>query len=223
MPKKPVRQVNPRIERLKELFALEEKRVPLFASLKAIDKQMAAISNELYGPAARRAAAKAQAKLRPQGRVGRGELRLQILELLQAAGKTGVTIKDLSVRLGVPTTNLHSWVSINSKKLPIKRVGLARYALTGPVDALIAETQAARVRVASKAKRGRKGGKAARGALKAQILDALKQAGAKGLTVKDLAETLNVSYRNVYIWFATTGKKMGGIKKIGPAHFKLTK
>ena len=220
---KQTKPASSRIERLREIIALEEKRALLQKDVQAVNEQIAAIQDELYGPAARRAAAreerKALARLRPKGRKGRGELRLEILEILQAAGKAGATVKELAARIGLKTTNVHSWISINSKKIPIlKRIGLARYALTGPADSLIKEAQAARARPARKS-----GKRAARGAFKAQILDALKKAGAKGISVKELSETLNTPYRNVYTWFATTGKKVAGISKTGPAQYKLAK
>ena len=37
----------------------------------------------------------------------------------------------------------------------------------------------------------------------------------------DLAERLGAKYKNVYIWFATTGKKYPNIKRIAPATYQL--
>ena len=75
-------------------------------------------------------------------------------------------------------------------------------------------------KVASKAAKTGKT-RAVRGQLKEQILNELKSAGATGITIKDLAAKLNANYKNVYIWFVTTGKRIAGIKKVGPAQYKL--
>lgn len=59
-----------------------------------------------------------------------------------------------------------------------------------------------------------------RGALKKQILAALKESGAKGVSVKDLSSKLGVKNQNIHVWFATTGKK-AGVKKIRPGVYRL--
>lgn len=60
----------------------------------------------------------------------------------------------------------------------------------------------------------------ARGQLMARILDALKAAGPKGVTIKDLSAKFKMPYRNVQVWFATTGKRNPSIKKIAPATYR---
>ncbi len=61
----------------------------------------------------------------------------------------------------------------------------------------------------------------ARGALTAQILHELKTAGPSGISVSQIAERTGRKYANIYIWFATTGKKNPNVQKAGPALFKL--
>lgn len=61
-----------------------------------------------------------------------------------------------------------------------------------------------------------------RGDMKGKILKALKDAGAKGVSVKDISTALKVKPANVHSWFQTTGKKMPGIKKIGKALYTIT-
>jgi hypothetical protein len=68
-------------------------------------------------------------------------------------------------------------------------------------------------------KKARKGTK--RGELTAAILDGLKTAGTVGITVADLAKKLGANYKNIYIWFATTGKKHP-VKKLAPATYSLS-
>jgi hypothetical protein len=55
--------------------------------------------------------------------------------------------------------------------------------------------------------------------LKAAILKALSAAGSSGITVKELSNKLKVKPGNIFSWFYTTGKKIGGIKKIGEAKY----
>ena len=60
-----------------------------------------------------------------------------------------------------------------------------------------------------------------RGKLKERLLKALDAAGKEGLTVKDLAATLRAKPTSVSVWFYTTGKKIKGLKKVGPAKYGL--
>ena len=69
------------------------------------------------------------------------------------------------------------------------------------------------------ATRGRKSGRGGRTANK--IVNALKNAGAKGMTVKQLSEALKIKTQNLYVWFNSTGRKTPGIKKIAPATYAL--
>ena len=68
-------------------------------------------------------------------------------------------------------------------------------------------------------RRLRKGSK--RGQVTANILGALKAAGSKGITVADLASKLGANYKNIYVWFATTGKKHP-VTKLAPATYRLS-
>ncbi|XHR27068.1 MAG: hypothetical protein ACFUZC_14065 [Chthoniobacteraceae bacterium] len=230
---------NTRIARLKEVIALEEKRAALQSHIATINQRLSTIQNELYGAAARRAAAKEERKvsqkLPKRGRKGRGELAGDILEVLQTAGRAGASVKELAERIGVKTANIHSWFSANVKKITaLKKVGEARYALLGNVETAskVATKAKGKQKTAAKAAKPSKPtkpakavktrkGKVARGALKDQILKELTQAGADGISIKDLAEKLNANYKNLYVWFVTTGKRISGIKKVGPAQYKL--
>jgi len=237
-------QPNIRIARLKEMIALEEKRSTLVSQITTVDERLVTIQNELYGAGNSRGASakalgipyqKALVKLQTKGlRKGRGELRQQILEILHASGKTGATVKDLASRIGIKAANIHSWFSINIKKIGgLKKVGEACYAWNGaklPVakpakKAKAGKAKKAKVKMKAKAPKATKKAKskkvkAGRGELKARILSQLKSAGAGGVTIKDLAAKLGANYRNVYIWFVTTGKKIAEIKKTGPAKYK---
>jgi hypothetical protein len=63
--------------------------------------------------------------------------------------------------------------------------------------------------------------KGSRGALKAKILAALREAGAKGVAVKDLSKKLGVKNQNVHVWFSSTGKKLGTIQKVSAGNYRL--
>ncbi len=60
-----------------------------------------------------------------------------------------------------------------------------------------------------------------RGALKESILDALRAAGASGISIKDLVDKLGSKSANLHAWFNMTGKKMPSIKKIGRGIYRL--
>ena len=55
--------------------------------------------------------------------------------------------------------------------------------------------------------------------LKDALLKKLKAAGKKGLTVKELAASIKANPASVSVWIYTTGKKIKGIKKVGPGRF----
>jgi hypothetical protein len=61
-----------------------------------------------------------------------------------------------------------------------------------------------------------------RGKLKESILKGLESAGAAGIAVKELAAKLGANRQSVAVWFYTTGKKIKGIKKIGPTKYSYT-
>jgi hypothetical protein len=56
--------------------------------------------------------------------------------------------------------------------------------------------------------------RARRGELKDKILALLKEAGATGITVKDIAGKLGINGANVHAWFANTGRKLPQIQNI---------
>ena len=49
----------------------------------------------------------------------------------------------------------------------------------------------------------------------------LKQAGAEGAAVRDIAAKLKVKPVNVHAWFHGTGKKFPEIVKVGQARFAI--
>jgi hypothetical protein len=76
-------------------------------------------------------------------------------------------------------------------------------------------------KVAATSTVNRKRGRAGRGELKSQILEALTNAGSAGLRVKDLVAQLGTKPANIYAWFQNATKTNRQIKKIGSAHYRL--
>jgi len=61
-----------------------------------------------------------------------------------------------------------------------------------------------------------------RGGLQQAVLNALKSAGAKGLTVKQLAVQTKVKKSSLAVWLYTSGKEISGFKKVAPGVFAYT-
>ena len=60
----------------------------------------------------------------------RGQLKAKILAELKAAGKEGITLKDLTIRLGAETKRLYKWFYTTGKAVPgLKKIGRGRYRL----------------------------------------------------------------------------------------------
>ncbi len=219
---------NPSIQSLKEMLVLEEKRAALQEQLNAINQRMSALSNSIFlgSPASGSSIASPMAKTRgrPPGskntskNAARGTHREYIMGALAAAGASGVRVKDLAVAMKTKPVNVHSWFHANLKRIPsIQKLTGGHYRLksgtTVPAPASGPVPKAGKVE-----NRGGKGVK--RGAVTATILEHLKAAGSSGIKIAELAEKMGANYKNIYIWFATTGKKHG-IKRIAPATFRL--
>ena len=209
--------MNPRVALYREAISLEEKRADLQAEIDRLTRRLAAIQSSLIASENTLASTPLPVMPRRTGRARRGELKTHILEGLAAAGVSGVRVKDLAVTLGVKPANLHSWFQTSAKRIPqIKRVGSGRYRLEGTLEL----TGHVPARGATRGKRSTRP-LSKRGELAARILEVLKNAGSAGIKVRDLAEKLGVKYKNLFIWFATTGKKNKAIKKVGEAQYRL--
>ncbi len=217
---------NPTIERLNAMLALEEKRAALQRELDSIQDQLSTLQSRILDGASAPVSASAQSVVRAKPgrrkRIKRGALSESILAALASAGAAGIRVKDLAAALGAKGTNIHSWFQSTAKRHPVKKLSAGLYRLEGQLAATAPKIAEA-VGVKVKAKPGRKkGGSGRRGALAEKIVAALETAGSPGISVKELAEKVGSEYKNVSIWFATTGKKNTKIKKVGPARYKLT-
>lgn len=63
--------------------------------------------------------------------------------------------------------------------------------------------------------------KARRGMTKKSVLKALSEAGPLGIKVNDLSKQLGIKSKNLHVWFSNVGKKIQGIERIAPGHFRL--
>jgi hypothetical protein len=226
-----MKNLNPRIERLKEMMALEEKRAALQGELDSILLQMSALKDRLLDETADIATTVPKAvsvgRKIVVRRQKRGLLKDKVMAALEAAGSAGVKVKELAAAIGTKPVNVHSWFhSALKRSAPIEKIRGGHYRLDGnaaaakPAKASAPAAKPAKA-PAPAAKGKARRGKTKRGQLTAQILEALKAAGSAGITVADLSTKLGAKYKNVYIWFATTGKKNSAVKKLGPAKYKL--
>jgi hypothetical protein len=225
--------LNPRIERLKAMLGLEEKRSALQQQLDALHQQLSALKDQLFDDTASapvKTPAKASGKTKgSKGRSKRGALKEQILAALSTAGPNGVRVTELASELRTKAANIHAWFHSTGKKIHgLTKVSGGHYRLKGSAPAAKASspstkaTTTASVKTPAKSKGGKGKVKTAkRGELSENIIRALGTAGDKGLKIKDLSEKVGANYRNVAVWFVTTGKNFPKVKKVGPAHYKL--
>lgn len=201
------------------MMSLEERRTALQHELEGVLQQLSALHSRLLGSSpvavSPPAAVAARAKSGPRKQHQRGVLGEKILGALTLAGQAGMRVRDLAAQIGIKAPNIHSWLQSTAKKHPgIRKVAAGLYRLSPDTAPVAAAPKA-------NSKGGRKAKGVKRGALSAGIMAALEAAGAEGMSVKELAEKADSQYKNVSIWFATTGKKNGKVRKVGPARYKL--
>ncbi len=124
---------------LRELIKLSEQKEALQVQIANIDKRITALaSGKTVSEPVKRAKRDAAApkvkepKAKKAGKTGgkRGALKQQIVDLLHAAGPSGIAVKEIAEKLGVKNQNVHVWFSTTGKKLSeIEKVGEARYAI----------------------------------------------------------------------------------------------
>lgn len=219
-----------RIDLYKEAMNLERERAALQGTLDQLHARLAHIKGALFstgGSASVPLSGKVKAvpnKVAPAGkkvRTERGALKQRILEALAAAGKAGIRVRDLAVSIGSKPETLHSWFQFARKSIrAIRKAGKGRYRLVGALPKTA--TAAAKPKAAAKpARASRKSSGTQRGQLSDAIHTALQTAGNGGARVGDLAKTFGINPRNLFVWFATTGKKFKAIKKVAPGHYRL--
>ena len=213
---------NPNINVLKELIALEEKRASLQSELNALEQRVSALRNSMLSGSPAKAASAAGSSPKaglPRGssRKKGGTYRDSIMAALAAAGEAGVRVKELALSLKTKPVNIHSWFHSNLKRLPsIKKIAGGHYRIAGGAKSAAPAARSGKVAGSGRKKTVK------RGSLSTAILEHLQAAGSSGIKIADLADKLGAKYKNVYIWFATTGKKNHNIKRIAPATYQLS-
>jgi hypothetical protein len=218
-----------RIEALRRLMHLEERRAVLQAEVDQLNMEIEAVQSQLFlSPSttrSRRSLANiptSKLKAFATRRMGRGELRSQILDALRAAGDKGVQVRDLAVLLRIKPVNIHSWFHSALRRFPqhIQKTGPGRYQLSGTPDF---PEPARPVRTPGSERRGfsSKRARSRRGEIARQILSILTAAGREGVSVQEIAAKIGTNYRNIHVWFSSTGKKNPQILKIGRGKFSL--
>jgi hypothetical protein len=120
---------------LKKLVKLSERKEALIAQIQEIDRQMLRVQSR-FGIPLRNGNQGAAVTLSRQGRqftnrrTKRGALKEKILKALREAGREGVTIRELSATLRVPSANLYVWFNSTGKNVrSIQKIGVAKYRL----------------------------------------------------------------------------------------------
>ena len=106
---------------LQSLLKLAKKRKGIIKTLQQIEGQIAELVQC-------RSEAGERLPL-PLGRtMGRGMLKQQILFNLSQAGEKGMTVRELSLKLGIPNQNIHVWFSSTGKRVSgLSKIGEAHY------------------------------------------------------------------------------------------------
>jgi len=108
---------------LRQLAKLVEAKEALLARAAKIDRQVAAFEGGQPQPAPTPAL-----KRRAKKRAKHGQVKNAILTLLKQPGKKGITVKEISVKVGLPVQRIHTWFYNARKSLKqIKKVGPGKY------------------------------------------------------------------------------------------------
>jgi hypothetical protein len=231
------------------MLALEERRQRLQTDLANVMGLLSSLKDSFFEDVVPRASAVISRATTPppsrpsqrRRRTPRGALKEQIMTALERAGAAGVYVKDLATELAIKPVNIHSWFHSTTKRNPaIRKISGGHYRLVSKGGSAPKTSRASSGRKKTpvtssissgnnnnnkKIDRRKKGGtsQGPRGALSAKILRQLESAGKNGVTVRAIAERIGAKNKNIYIWFATTGKKNSAIKKVGPATYRLAR
>lgn len=207
---------------------LEERRAVLQNEVDQILAEIDTLQVQLFSPAPparlRRQLSSISSNLsRPGGarRMGRGELRSQILEALRAAGDKGVQVKELAAVLRIKAVNIHSWFHSAMRRFPdhIRKAAPGRYVLAGQLE--FPASPRAPMGRPSTPRASLRRVRSQRGEISRQILGVLSDAGREGISVQEIASKIGANYRNIHVWFSSTGKKNPQILKVGRGRFTL--
>ncbi len=208
-----------RLNSLRELLHLEQEHIGLQESLRALQSKIIRLQADLFTAqpenASRFGLPRANFRTRTPsanpGRMGRGELRAKIFQMLAEAGDEGMSVMEISRALNTKSVNIHSWFHAACRRLPqIQKIGSGLYRLNprenGATPAPGTATGAGSREIPA-APRSR------RGEVSRKIEEILEKAGAQGIKVSEIARQLGTSYRTVHVWLSSTGKKNPNIRR----------
>jgi hypothetical protein len=122
---------------LKKLVKLSERREGLIAQIQEIDRQMIRVQSR-FGISAQERPHRAAVTISNTGRrlnrrrTKRGALKEKIFQALRAAGRKGMTVRELSARVRAPSANIRVWFNDVGKDVRgIQKIGVAKYRLNG--------------------------------------------------------------------------------------------
>jgi len=214
---------------LKRVVTLVEQKETLLAQVAQLNAELASFqAGESAAPAAPAAPARGKPGRKPgrpaKAKAGaRGALKAAISALLQGAGASGLTVKEIAATLKAKPGNVHVWFSSTGKTIKeIKKLAPGTYGWAGTA-AKAPATKAPKARkpraIKAAAVKAEKPKAGKYGAAKEAIIALLKASGKAGITVKEVARKLGVKPQRVYVWFGNTGKKVKEIKKVAPATY----
>ena len=125
----------------------------------------------------------------------------------------------------IPSATLRKLVKLSERKealmVQIQEIDREMTRLARQVEQTPGASHKGRVTFSAAPKKPPGGRRVKRGALKEKIVRALRAAGKKGITIRELSDKLGVRTANLYVWFNGTGRNVRGIKKIGVAKYRL--
>lgn len=205
---------------LKQAIVLVEQKEKLQAEVARIDAVLAGLGagQRVIAPAASGRVTALASKARGK-RAKRGEVKAAIVELVRNSGKSGITVKDISSRLGIKYAHVFAWFYTTGSKIKeIKKVGPGKYGWAGGTGGATASATKMAVKPAAKPASGKaKTGKPA--VSKDTVIAMIKGAGSSGISVLQIAGRLGVNAQRIYTWFNAVGKKVKEIKKVAPATY----
>lgn len=218
------------VAQLKHITALVEKKEALLVEIARLDADLARFG---AGEVPRATPTPPVARTASGKRNQRGAVKAAIVSLLQGAGKSGLSVRDIAGSIGAKYAHVFAWFYSTGAKIPeIKRVGPGRFAWLGSAGAPAkpAPKAAPAAKPATKAApitkpapktpvKKQPGARVKVAVAKDTVIAMIKASGSKGITVMDMANRLKVNPQRIYTWFNAVGKKIREIKKIAPATY----
>lgn len=114
---------------LRKMIKLSKRKEELMSQIQEIDRQMAGIEREVEVRASLRSPRRTR-MASPSRPNQRGALKAKILAALRGAGRRGMTVGQLSKKLGVKSANLYVWFADTGRNVRgLRKIAPAKYRL----------------------------------------------------------------------------------------------